>query len=415
MPMKLSIPVSGERWQAGSSHFLAWKGAPDARVDYSLDAGTTWQTVPDDGTDRRPPEDIRFAPSTLSRLLWKAPEAPGKICRLRITPPSGFPQDAATTEIHLAPSAERRYRWEEVTRSAPFAPRDGGGALTFDGRMWLLGGWNPEDQVHFPNDCNSEVWSSADGRAWDLVNPAAPWEKRHTAGYAVHRDCLWVVGGDPIQGHYQNDVWRSPDGVKWTCVQDSVPWAPRVLHHTVAHAGKLWVIGGQTLPDFAPAPRRYYRDVWCSADGIRWECVQPEAPWEPRGQIGGSAVKNGYIWIIGGGQYYERYYPDVWRSRDGVAWECVCRMAPWYPRYYHEVAVYDDRLWLLEGISRTMGNRRDVWYSSDGLNWYEVPDTPWEPRHAASVFVHAGALWVAAGNRQGNSCRNDVWKLTPLP
>lgn len=285
----------------------------------------------------------------------------------------------------------------------------------FRDRLWLLGGWNPEDQVRFPNDCNSEVWSSADGFRWELACPAAPWEKRHTAGYAVHRGRMWVVGGDPIQGHYQNDVWSSPDGVNWTCVQPAAPWGPRVLHYTVVHAGKLWVMGGQTLPDFAPAPPRRYRDVWSSEDGIRWECVQPEAPWEPRGQIGGSAVKDGWIWIIGGGMYYERYYRDVWRSRDGVAWECVCRLAPWYPRYYHDVAVFDDRLWLLEGLSHATGNRRDVWYSSDGTSWYEVPHTPWEPRHAASVFVHAGALWVAAGNRHGRSCRHDVWKLTPVP
>jgi hypothetical protein len=49
------------------------------------------------------------------------------------------------------------YRWELVTLTAPFAPRDGAGALTYDGKMWLLGGWNPGDKVNFPHICNSEV------------------------------------------------------------------------------------------------------------------------------------------------------------------------------------------------------------------------------------------------------------------
>src|SRR5947209_3936876 len=32
------------------------------------------------------------------------------------------------------------YEWRQVTAKAAFAPRDGAGALTFRGRMWLIGG-----------------------------------------------------------------------------------------------------------------------------------------------------------------------------------------------------------------------------------------------------------------------------------
>jgi hypothetical protein len=75
------------------------------------------------------------------------------------------------------------------------------------------------------------------------------------------------------------------------------------------------------------------------------------------------------------------------------------------------VAVFDGRLWVLEGYTPGKGNRNDVWYSADGVNWYEVPGTPWKPRHAASVFVHDGALWVVAGNNM----ESDVWKLRREP
>jgi hypothetical protein len=71
------------------------------------------------------------------------------------------------------------------------------------------------------------------------------------------------------------------------------------------------------------------------------------------------------------------------------------------------VAVFDGRLWVLEGYSG--GNRNDVWHSADGVTWHEVPKTPWKARHAASVFVHDDALWVVAGN----NLQSDVWKLTP--
>jgi hypothetical protein len=307
-------------------------------------------------------------------------------------------------------SGEQEYRWQRVADRAAFAPRDGAGALTFRDRMWLLGGWNPSDRTHFPKICNSEVWSSADGSTWRL-DGNAPWEGRHTAGYAVHDGKMWIVGGDPIQGHYQNDVWNSDDGTHWTQVTDSVPWAQRALHYTVVHRGKIWVMGGQATPQFAPAPEVFYHDVWNTTDGREWSRVTPAAPWTPRGMIGGSAVLNDRIWILGGGTYdtpkqtQRNFYNDVWSSADGEEWKQHVEHAPWHPRQYHEVAVFDDRLWVLEGWNRA--NRNDVWYSADGANWHEVPKTPWAPRHAASVFVHDGALWMVAGNNM----QSDVWKL----
>ena len=91
------------------------------------------------------------------------------------------------------------------------------------------------------------------------------------------------------------------------------------------------------------------------------------------------------------------------------------------PRQYHEVCVWDDKLWVMEGCyhelaSESMAaaietgrswNMKDVWYSSDGVSWTELPDTPWAPRHAASPFVYDDALWMVAGNNM----KPDVWRL----
>ena len=306
------------------------------------------------------------------------------------------------------PAAE--YRWQPVNPKGPFAARDGAGALVFDGRMWLLGGWNPDDKVHFPRKCNSEVWCSKDGLDWTLVNREAPWEGRHTAGYVVHKGRMWIVGGDPLQGHYQQDVWSSADGVRWERVAETVPWSPRVLHYTVAFKDRIWVMGGQTVPQFAPAAEAFYNDVWSTPDGVRWTRVTDHAPWEPRGMIGGAAVLNGRIWILGGGTYDTpqspwRFYNDVWSSADGEHWQRHVEHAPWAPRQYHDVAVFDGRLWVLEGWNQS--NRNDVWYSSDGVNWHELPGTPWNPRHAAGVYVYDDALWMVAGNNMVP----DVWNL----
>jgi len=308
---------------------------------------------------------------------------------------------------------ESDYEWQCVTDEAACAARDGAGALVFDNRMWLLGGWNPSDKTHFPQICNSEVWSSEDGARWRLETLSAPWEGRHTAGYVVHDGQMWIVGGDCNQGHYQNDVWRSGDGVAWELMNDDVPWGGRALHHTVAFKNRIWVMGGQSMPAYAPAPEVFHNDVWSTADGVTWEKILDHAPWSPRGMIGGSVVLHDRLWLLGGGTYDTPHIPtrefhnEVWSTADGAHWQRHAD-APWTPRQYHDVAVFDDKMWVLEGYARDSGNRNDVWFSADGTNWQEVPQTPWAPRHAASVFVYADALWMVAGNNM----TPDVWKLT---
>ena len=317
----------------------------------------------------------------------------------------------------------RKYEWINVNHQADFAPRDGAGALVFNDRMWLLGGWNPEDETHFPRICSNDIWSSADGKTWDLEKPntfldqsftsSEDWEGRHTAGYVVHGGRMWIVGGDVNQGHYQNDVWSSEDGRSWNRCTDSVPWGPRALHHTLAFRAHIWVMGGQTIPQFAASETCFHDDIWRSADGNSWDLVESTVAVSPgRGMIGGSAVFQDRMWILGGGTYdtpdvpTRKFFNDVWSSADGKQWECHLENAPWTARQYHDVAVFDDCLWVLEGYN-TQGNRNDVWFSPNGVDWEEVPDTPWSVRHAASVFVFRNALWMIAGNNM----TSDVWKL----
>lgn len=314
------------------------------------------------------------------------------------------------------------YHWTLVTDRASFAPRDGAGALVFDDAMWLIGGWNPRDRLHFPKVCSNDVWRSTDGRDWspvkpntyldDAFDPKRDWAGRHTGGYAVHDRRMWLIGGDANQGYHQGDVWSSSDGRDWRCVLEEAPWAPRVLHGAAAWMGRLWVWGGQTMPGFAGGKDRFHDDVWVSADGSDWTRLASQKPrWAPRGMVGGSVAHRNRLWILGGGTYETPCTPgrtfqnDVWSSSDGVHWECHSANAHWTPRQYHGTAVFDDRMWVLAGWNGV--NLNDVWHSSDGTDWYEVPDTPWPARHAASVFVYRDALWVVAGSHMAS----DIWRL----
>ena len=247
-------------------------------------------------------------------------------------------------------------------------------------------------------------------------NPATDWEGRHTAGYVVYKDKMWIVGGDVNQKHYQFDVWNSSDGKSWTHVNRDkpVPWGPRALHYTTVFLDKIFVIGGQTMPAFAPSEEIIYRDVWTTTDGVEWKKITPKEPcWSPRGMIGGGVVLKDRLWVLGGGTYdtpqnrSRNYYNDVWSTADGETWTKHIDAAPRMARQYHDVGVFDGRMWVMEGYNEYGGNRNDVWYSQDGVNWYEVPKTPWKARHAAGIYTYDNGIWMVGGNNM----EPDAWKL----
>ena len=318
------------------------------------------------------------------------------------------------------------YQWKKITCCAEFQPRDGAGAVVFLDSLRLIGGWNPSDKNNFPLFCNNEIWSSNDGDSWKRTKKNtfvslnkinnSDWEGRHSAGYVVFKNKMWIVGGDANQGHYQSDIWSSLNGVEWVLVAKNPPWSPRVLHSTVVFKEKIFVIGGQTLPQFAQSVDYFYNDVWSSSDGINWDLLIKHAPFKPRGMISNPIVFKDKIWIIGGGTFetpnnpLRKFYNDIWNSEDGIKWNLISNQAPWSPRQYHSVVVFDNKIWVIAGFDSEKRNNNDVWFSEDGFNWTNLPNTPWKARHATSVFVFKNSLFIASGNNM----ENDVWKLELL-
>lgn len=405
----LVTPRAGDVWARESAHPIAWADAPEGAT-VRVDVG-----------------DARGEPVAAStrRLVVTAP-ASGDDVRVTVTPSWREP---VTITVKLGESARRRYVWTRVTEKVAFPARDGAGALVHRNKMWLVGGWNPAPW--FPKLTGNDVWSSSDGARWTREKPNTfvdgrfdakrDWEGRHTGGYAIFRDKMWIVGGDPLVGHYQGDVWSSDDGRAWTRVTPRAPWGDRALHYTLVFRDRLWVLGGQTMPDFVDADDTGIRfalfdDVWSSPDGERWEKVPAVGPrWAPRGAIGGSAVHDGKMWVIGGGTYESlnaghpgrTYYADAWSSTDGSRWTLETDQVPWPAREYHSLATWDGRLWVVAGYNDA-GNIGDAWYSVDGRSWYPSTDEPiaWDPRHAASLWVYKDAIYLAGGGDE------DVWKLS---
>ena len=462
----ITFVAPGTVWQKESVHPIRWSvpttlGALDNTVTLvqSVDAGATWQKVREELLEER-------------YAHWAVPAA---IERARIgvvyhRTEKGVVNEVRrveTADVAFAPSTKRSYGWEQIVTSAPFGPRDGAGGIVYGGKMWLLGGWNPD---RFPLQTSNDVWSSTDGATWveEKANtfldartfPATDWEGRHFAGYHAFDGKMWIVGGDPNQGYYQTDVWCSTNGRDWTRtdihttsprlnpvssevdddqfrpVQES-QFGLRTAQMTGVFAGKLYVVGGQRIsqfvnPDWPGAPARAFNDVWTSADGASFlQVATSGAMWSPRGFVSDVVEHQGRLWIVGGGLSEDLavgrkkrvYLNDVWSSANGAEWTPIGDEPPFSPRIWHNVRAFDGRLWVVAGYDGTepdqgrLGdNRADVWYSTDGRSWYEAsPPAAFVARHAATTWVHRGALFVGSGNAVDTSWRADVWKLTPSP
>lgn len=476
-----AIP-EGAVWASESLHPIRWEIPKDlGPVDDVVTLSVSFDGAQYTPIDEVATEDVYFR--------WRIPSTGNRV-RFRVTFHRTTSEGVTvlrhldSPSIGIAPSQKRFYAWTKVADGAPFGPRDGAGGIVFGGKMWLLGGWNPGDVARFPLQCANDVWSSSDGARWNLEKPntfnnvdtfdaKADWEGRHFAGYHVMGGKMWIVGGDVIQGRYQTDVWSSSDGKKWLrtdrhdvkrrMILDTNPNSPtygqmieftgfkpvevsdfgmRTLHVSGVFANKLWVMGGQRIEQFVDpawpgAPAALLNDLWASSDGVTFTEVKPSGPhWSPRGNIGEAVEHLGKLWVIGGGAYDDpgagrpkrSFSNEVWTTTDGSAWSKVAEEPPFSPRVWHNVKVFDGRLWVINGYDgedlgqgRVGDNLADAWYSEDGRNWYDgSPPPEFVGRHAGTAWVLGESLFVGSGNAFGADPNDpnraiwvaDVWKMS---
>ena len=132
--------------------------------------------------------------------------------------------------------------------------RDDHQALAFNGKLWLIGG--EDSQQDYLND----VWTSTDGISWTQQTTDSVFSARYGDQALVFDDKLWVIGGrDRDQ---LNDVWSSADGISWMQQRLAHTFMAKGGHKALVFDDKLWVIGGYH--------GNGVNDIWSSADGPRW-------------------------------------------------------------------------------------------------------------------------------------------------
>jgi hypothetical protein len=257
--------------------------------------------------------------------------------------------------------------WKLVTESAPWKHSDLPMTLAFKDRMWLIGGWYNGRLPGY--SASSEVWSTSDGVKWDQVTAAAGFTPRIAAGAVVFKDKMWILGG--TENYYfgddsslKSDVWTSADGKEWQLVTADAGWSPRAYHQAVVHAGKMWVLGGG---NYVP---KYHavNDVWSSEDGAHWTRETEHAPWAARLWFSSVAYRD-HLWVLGGWQNNpSKNWGDVWYSKDGKNWKQLKSDVCWKERHEHSTYVLHDKIWVAGGHAQPLSS--EVWSLEVPANWF---------------------------------------------
>jgi hypothetical protein len=113
--------------------------------------------------------------------------------------------------------------WRLETTAAPTLPRSGVSLASHDGKLWMTGGY-VFDSVANRNVHSNQVWSSADGITWTQAMATDHFSPRSHAALLTFDGRLWLLGGFEQLGPKQ-DIWSSADGVTWrTHVGGTIPY-----------------------------------------------------------------------------------------------------------------------------------------------------------------------------------------------
>lgn len=252
--------------------------------------------------------------------------------------------------------------WTLVNPAAPFMPRSSHTAVAFDNRLWVIGGYRESKDHSFRGRLN-DVWSSPDGVTWTEPTSSAAFTPRHGLSSGTYDGRMWVIGGYTNEDTNTNDVWSSVDGITWTAETPAAPFLERSNANVVDDGKRLFVIGGENVYGKVS-------DSWHSTDGSSWygKVALPFAT--PNSQT--VVPVNGTLFALQDElQTNGIQLRGFWYSADGEHWDELTP-PPGYSgpfsyngsigRDEYRMAYKDDRIWIFRKYVDTDTTvRNDVW------------------------------------------------------
>lgn len=232
---------------------------------------------------------------------------------------------------------------------------------------------------------------------WERLTADGGYQPRDSAELFFYDGAFWLSNGwDGITPVF-NDLWRSFDGVVWEEVKAETPYDNR--SQIIIYNNRMFAIN---------------TSVWSSEDGEYWELLTDRTPFVEL-LYDGALVYDGKIWVFGP-------FADVWYSTNGVNWVEANSNAPYGERYAFDVVVFKNKMCLLGGASYDesdpperayyyLTTYNDMWCTQDGRTWTLVAENcPWSPRMWLCAVGDENRLWVLGGfdNRNYKNI-SDTW------
>jgi hypothetical protein len=195
----------------------------------------------------------------------------------------------------------------------------------------------------------------------------------------------------------------TPSGREWQEMETKVPFTPKTGFSSIEFKGRVWLIGG--------VADNCKNDVWYSNNFETWSTSTPHAEFQTRKEHA-VCVYDNKMWIIGGISCKEnKILSDVWVSEDGLTFNAISENPPFGKRAGHNVFTFNEHLFLIAGYDGKE-EKNDVWITKDGKKWEKHnvinPEAIYSPRKNAGLVVYKSKIWLIAGENKGQLL-NDVW------
>ncbi|HET9869996.1 MAG TPA: hypothetical protein VFR02_05820, partial [bacterium] len=323
--------------------------------------------------------------------------------------------------------------------TTPGGGRQGAAYTVFNGKMWIFGGTNPQNNTTY-----YEVLNSTDGATWNEVSNQTPMTILRDYDVVATSDRIYLIRKDG------GDQWSTPDGIHWTQVAGPPAFAPRSNFSTTAYNQRFWILGGgdtngdqssdiwtapgndSGLSTWTPTPSP--TSTWTPTPtgtisltpqptatptpSLTWTPVPtPTIPqvsgrdWAPslrpnpvfsKRKYEASAWFKDQLWVIGGDSG-SGPLADTWSSPDGSNWGAVTTQAPWGAEEGQAAVSFQGQLWVMGG-NNGQSDINGIWNTLDGQTWTMGSPVPWTARSFFPAVVFNGQLWVLGG-----SGKIDVW------
>lgn len=264
------------------------------------------------------------------------------------------------------------------------------------------------------------------GKVWQL-DTAQTTDSGHFSSRIDHEvvefnNQLFAIGG--YDGTYLNDVWKSADGKTWTKIltetstEGASQFAPRSGHACAVFNNKIWMTGGYAETDLGSV---YFDDVWSSSDGSTWVKANASAEYYKRAYHN-LVVFDNKLWIIAGEtpdpQDNLVLLDDCWSSSNGVNWELKSKIVSFFPRKKAAAGVIGGKLWVWGGYGKNSQGQttvlNDGWYTSNGDIWLlSSSQNSFTPRCGMGFAIYSNKMWLIGGSNSaessGSTLFNDIW------